>query len=69
MPICAICGEDSYIVTKCKQCGAKFCEYCGELDDQLCEYSIDSDSYEDENLGYEDEDWVEETPLRTRFQH
>ncbi|MCW4050703.1 MAG: hypothetical protein NWE89_13310 [Candidatus Bathyarchaeota archaeon] len=38
MPICAICGEDSNIVTQCKMCGEEFCPSCGDADDKVCTY-------------------------------
>lgn len=56
MPICAICGEETDIVTKCKQCGEKFCADCGSPEDKLCIYCLDDDEEESE----EDEDWKEE---------
>jgi hypothetical protein len=55
MPICAICGEEVEHVTKCKMCGEKFCQDCGEPDEKLCIYCVDED-----DDWTDDEDWDEE---------
>ena len=55
MPICAICGEEVEITTKCKMCGEKFCPDCGEPDEKLCIYCLDDD--EDEDWDDDEEDW------------
>ena len=61
MPLCTLCGEDADSVTECKECGAKFCEFCGAPDDKLCEYCIDDVDNEDDDWIYED--WSEENPV------
>ncbi|MBN2335529.1 hypothetical protein JXL21_08205 [Candidatus Bathyarchaeota archaeon] len=61
MPICAICGEESEHVTKCKMCGEKFCTDCGEPDQKLCLYCLDDDEEHDEDEEKDDdEDWDDE---------
>jgi hypothetical protein len=55
-------------VTKCKECGENFCEYCGEPHEKLCEYCIDEEDDEDEDWDYDVEDWSEETPVKTYSQ-
>jgi hypothetical protein len=49
MPICAICGEDSDYVTKCKTCGDNFCTDCGDENQKLCVFCIEADEDEDES--------------------
>jgi hypothetical protein len=66
MPICQYCGELEDTVTKCKQCSTKFCEYCGDPEEQLCDDCFDNQETDDEEWEYEDEDWGEETPVKTR---
>lgn len=56
MPTCTVCGEDVELVAKCKECGAMFCDYCGDHDDKLCDFCFDEDTIDDENPEYEDED-------------
>jgi hypothetical protein len=43
MPICAICGENMEHVTRCKMCGEKFCQDCGNTAAKLCIYCDDED--------------------------
>jgi len=43
MPRCDICDETVDKVTKCKDCGAKFCEDCGDEREELCIYSEDEE--------------------------
>jgi hypothetical protein len=58
MTLCTICGEDVDLVTKCQDCGARFCSSCGDHDDKLCDYCYDEDLVDDdEDWDYEDEDW------------
>jgi hypothetical protein len=60
MQLCTICGEDVELVTKCKECGARFCAFCGDHDDKLCDFCYDEnalDDDDDEDWDYEDEDW------------
>ena len=54
MPICEICGEDSDKVTKCKSCGYKFCEDCGDEGGKVCIYC--EEDIEDDESDDEDED-------------
>ena len=42
MPICEFCGVEEDIVTKCKTCGTKFCEYCGSVEDKQCIECLDN---------------------------
>ncbi|MCW1301281.1 MAG: hypothetical protein QW507_01880 [Candidatus Nanoarchaeia archaeon] len=37
MPRCEICSNEVSKVYKCKSCGAKFCENCGDVDKLICE--------------------------------
>ncbi len=61
MPICAICGEEVELVTKCKMCGEKFCSDCGDPDEKLCIYCMDDDDdWDDKEDWDEDEGIVEE---------
>jgi len=55
MPICANCGEQVEVVTKCKMCGEKFCSDCGEPDEKLCIYCLDEDDDLDDNLDEEED--------------
>ena len=54
MPICVICGEDSDAVTKCKTCGDKFCEDCGDEGGKVCIYCEEDEK--DDKLRDEHED-------------
>ncbi|MCW4012190.1 MAG: hypothetical protein NWF07_04265 [Candidatus Bathyarchaeota archaeon] len=56
MPICAICGEEVEVVTKCKMCGEKFCSDCGEPDEKLCIYCLD----DEDDADWDDDDWDED---------
>jgi hypothetical protein len=58
MPICAICGEEVELVTKCKMCGEKFCSDCGDPDEKLCIYCMDDDDDWDDK-----EDWDEDEDI------
>ena len=53
MPLCTICGEDADIVTKCRECGARFCIFCGDHDDKICDFCYDENNVDDDD----DEDW------------
>ena len=55
MPICANCGEQVEVVTKCKMCGEKFCSDCGEPDEKLCIYCLDEDDELDDNWDKEED--------------
>jgi len=62
MPICEICGMEVVTVHECSECGAKFCDECGDVKRKLC---YDCLGWEDEGEGIggdEDEDWDEDDP-------
>lgn len=48
MAVCAICGEEDTLV-KCKKCGKKFCEYCGDSEEKTCVDCLD-EMEDDEGL-------------------
>lgn len=50
MPECVVCGMESDKLYKCKRCGERFCEECGDVDEKLCLFCLDE----------EEEDWEEE---------
>jgi predicted ATP-dependent serine protease len=55
VPVCDICGETEDRLYKCKQCGARFCEWCGSIDDSLCSNCFDEeddDEYEEDDEEY-----------------
>lgn len=56
MPVCEICGMEVVTVHECSECGAKFCDECGDIRRRLC-YDC---------LGWEveggDESWDEKEP-------
>ena len=52
MPVCDICGESEDSLYRCKQCGARFCEWCGSIDDKLCSNCFDE---EEDDTDYKDE--------------
>ena len=54
MPICEICGMEVVSVHVCSDCGAKFCDECGDIKRKLC---YDCLGWEDEGG---DEIWGEE---------
>ncbi len=75
MPICDICGMEVASVHQCSQCGANFCDECGDVKRKLCydclgweeeaeeeweEEEWEEEWEEEENWG--DEDWEEEEP-------
>ena len=49
MPICEICKKKKKTTFKCKECGAKHCDKCGDVDRELC---LDCLRYE-ESMRYE----------------
>ena len=53
MPICEMCGENESSITKCKKCGLKFCEYCGEVEAKQCIECFDGS---DDDNGDDDDD-------------
>ena len=54
MPICEICGMEVATVYECSDCGAQFCEECGDIKRKLC---YDCLGWEEE---VEEESWEEE---------
>ena len=56
MPECIVCGMESDKLYKCKKCGDRFCEECGDVEQMLCLFCLD----EGEEDSWEDEDWEEE---------
>jgi len=47
MMVCEICGMKAAAVHKCSQCGAKFCDECGDVKHELC---YDCLRWDDEGL-------------------
>ena len=45
-------------IYKCKVCGEKFCEDCGEANEKLCIYCLDEEIYHDEGLAYSEFDGI-----------
>ena len=56
MPECIVCGMESDKLYKCKRCGDRFCEECGDIEQKLCLFCLD----EEEEDSVEDEEWKEE---------
>jgi hypothetical protein len=57
IPECEICGEEADKFTKCKSCGAKFCEDCGSVIEKLCEFCAEEQKHgDDEDADEEDLD-------------
>jgi hypothetical protein len=56
MPECIVCGMESDTLYKCKVCGDRFCEECGDVDKKLCLFCLDEEEDEDSL----EEDWKEE---------
>ena len=57
MPMCAICGEETNRVTKCKMCGERFGACCVGPEKNLCWYC--SDDGEDIDDDDDDDDYSE----------
>jgi hypothetical protein len=55
MSVCEICGEEEPVLVKCKVCGTRFCEFCGDHTEKLCIECSDSDR-DDEDTDDPDED-------------
>jgi hypothetical protein len=55
MPLCSICGDEVGNVVKCKECGERYCEGCGDLDKRLCYFCDEEDDYE-ESFEYDEKD-------------
>lgn len=70
MPICEICGMEVVAVHECSECGAKFCDECGDVNRKLCydclgwEAGAEDESWDDENEDWEiwDDEWDEKEP-------
>lgn len=60
MPECIVCGMESDKLYKCKRCGERFCEECGDIEEKLCLFCLDEeeeDSLEKEEEEKEEEPW------------
>jgi len=44
MPTCAVCGLESNNLTRCKICGDRFCEECGDKDEKICLFCLDDET-------------------------
>ncbi len=72
MPTCDICGMNVASVHECSQCGANFCDECGDVKRGLCydclgweegeeeEWEEEEVEWEEEEEEWEDEDWGDE---------
>ncbi len=59
MPECIVCGMESDTLYKCKVCGERFCEECGDMDEKICLFCLDEEEDEDswdEDLEEEEEE-------------
>ncbi|MFB0558556.1 MAG: hypothetical protein ACETVY_05525 [Candidatus Bathyarchaeia archaeon] len=58
MPECVVCGMESDKLYKCKRCGERFCEECGDIEEKLCLFCLDEEEedWEDEDLEEEKEE-------------
>lgn len=56
MPECIVCGMESDTLYKCKVCGDRFCEECGDTEEKICLFCLDEEEDEDSW----EEDWEEE---------
>jgi len=68
LPVCEICGLEAAEVVECSQCGAKFCEECGDVKKKLCydclgwdeeEEDEEFEELEEDEEEEEEEDWEE----------
>ena len=59
MSECIVCGMESDTLYKCKICGDRFCEECGDVEARLCMFCLDEeeDSEEHEDFEEEEKDW------------
>jgi len=57
MPECIVCGMESDFLYKCKICGDRFCEECGDTDQKLCLFCLDNEEGDEDSW---EEDWEEE---------
>jgi hypothetical protein len=65
MPTCDICGMNVASVHQCSQCGANFCDECGDVKKGLCYDCLgweeeEEEEWEEEEWEEEEEDWEEE---------
>lgn len=49
---CDLCGKKKVGVCDCLSCGSKFCDYCGDIDRNVCEECV---SYEEDSIESEDD--------------
>jgi hypothetical protein len=64
IPECEICGEEADKLTKCKSCGAKFCEDCGSTIEKLCEFCAEEQEIDgDEDADEENLDLIDSEDL------
>jgi hypothetical protein len=65
LPVCEICGLEVAKVMECSQCGAKFCEECGDVKKNLCYDCLgwneedEEEELEEDEGEEEEEDWEE----------
>lgn len=59
MPTCDVCGMSVASIHQCSQCGANFCDECGDVKRGLC---YDCLGWEEEEVEeeWEEEEWEEE---------
>jgi len=66
LSVCEICGLEVVKVVECSQCGAKFCEECGDVKKKLCYdclgWEEDEELEEDDEEEEDEEDWEEWSP-------
>jgi hypothetical protein len=60
MPTCDICGMNVASVHQCSQCGANFCDECGDVKKGLCYDCLGWEEEEEEEWEEEEEEWEEE---------
>jgi hypothetical protein len=44
MPTCAVCGMESTNLARCKICGDRFCEECGDKAEKICLFCLDDET-------------------------
>jgi predicted nucleic acid binding AN1-type Zn finger protein len=63
MSVCELCGMEVVTVYECSNCGAQFCDECGDIKRKLCHDCLgwgESDSDDAKYKEWEDEDWDDE---------
>jgi hypothetical protein len=60
MSICEICGMDVTTVHSCSECGASFCEECGDVKHKLCYDCLGWKGTGEDELLDEGKDWDSE---------